>query len=160
VAIRRAIASWVMCIEHGHLMDEATAALLAEKGIWLSAQPFIQEMVEALPPGSSQRAKFDEVLAGMENTYRLAKKHKLRPGHLGEHYAGPSDGCHADVTGLATCRSGRRRRRIRRSRPFAPPGCAACRNLKPARGSGAQRRTPKRTPGPGKETGRHPFPSG
>jgi imidazolonepropionase-like amidohydrolase len=78
VAIRRAVAAGVKCIEHGHLMDEATATLMAEKGIWLSTQPFASEMGEALPPGSSQRAKFDEVLAGMENTYRLAKKHKLK----------------------------------------------------------------------------------
>ena len=78
VAIRRAITAGVKCIEHGHLMDEATARLIAEKGIWLSTQPFAPEMREALPPGSSQRAKFDEVLQGMENTYRLAKKHKLK----------------------------------------------------------------------------------
>lgn len=78
VAIRRAVAAGVKCIEHGHLMDEATATLIAEKGIWLSTQPFAPEMAEALPPGSPQRAKFEEVLAGMENTYRLAKKHKLK----------------------------------------------------------------------------------
>jgi imidazolonepropionase-like amidohydrolase len=78
VAIQRAIAAGVKCIEHGHLMHEATAKLMAERGIWLSTQPFTQEMVEAFPPGSSQRAKFDEVLTGMENTYRLAKKHKLK----------------------------------------------------------------------------------
>ena len=35
-AIQRAIAAGVKCIEHGHLMDEATAKLIAEKGIWLS----------------------------------------------------------------------------------------------------------------------------
>jgi imidazolonepropionase-like amidohydrolase len=78
VAIQRAIAAGVKCIEHGHLMDEATATLMAGKGIWLSTQPFAPEMVEAFPPGSTQRTKFDEVLTGMENTYRLAKKHKLK----------------------------------------------------------------------------------
>lgn len=78
VAIQRAISAGVKCIEHGHLMDEATATLMAEKGIWLSTQPFAPEMAEAFPPGSSQRAKFAEVLTGMENTYRLAKKHKLK----------------------------------------------------------------------------------
>jgi len=35
VAIQRSIAAGVRCIEHGHLMDEATAKLMAEKGIWL-----------------------------------------------------------------------------------------------------------------------------
>ena len=51
-AIQRAIAAGVKCIEHGHLMDEATAQLMAEKGIWLSIQPFPDELADAFPPGS------------------------------------------------------------------------------------------------------------
>ena len=39
--IRRAIDAGAKCIEHGHLMDDATAKLMADKGIWLSIQPFI-----------------------------------------------------------------------------------------------------------------------
>ena len=35
-------------------------------------------MAEAFPPGSPQRAKFVEVIAGMETAYRLARKHKLK----------------------------------------------------------------------------------
>ena len=42
-AIQRAIAAGVKVIEHGHLMDEPTAKLMAEKGIWLSFQPFIDD---------------------------------------------------------------------------------------------------------------------
>jgi len=38
-AIQRAIAAGVKCIEHGFLMDEATAKLIASKGVWLSPQP-------------------------------------------------------------------------------------------------------------------------
>ena len=52
VSIQRAIAAGVKCIEHGHLMDEATAKLMADKGIWLSTQPFPDEMADAFPPGS------------------------------------------------------------------------------------------------------------
>jgi imidazolonepropionase-like amidohydrolase len=77
-SIRRAIAAGVKCIEHGHLMDETTAKLMAEQDIWLSTQPFPPEMADAFPPGSTQRAKFAEVLTGMENTYTLAKKYKLK----------------------------------------------------------------------------------
>jgi imidazolonepropionase-like amidohydrolase len=77
-AIQRAIAAGVKCIEHGHLMDEATAKLMAEKGIWLSTQPFPAGVADVFPEGSSQREKFGEVLAGMENTYGLAKKYKLK----------------------------------------------------------------------------------
>src|SRR5271169_2312322 len=41
--IRRAINAGVQCIEHGHLMDNATAVLMAEKNIWLSTQPFVSD---------------------------------------------------------------------------------------------------------------------
>src|SRR5262245_16350037 len=39
-SIQRSIAAGVKCIEHGHLMDEPTARLIAEKGVWLSMQAF------------------------------------------------------------------------------------------------------------------------
>ena len=77
-AIRRSIEAGVKCIEHGHLMDEATAKLIAEKKIWLSTQPFPPEMADAFPPGAPERAKFEEVLKGMDTTYRLAKKYSLK----------------------------------------------------------------------------------
>jgi imidazolonepropionase-like amidohydrolase len=37
---RRAIDAGVKCIEHGQLIDEPTKKLIAEKGIWVSMQPF------------------------------------------------------------------------------------------------------------------------
>jgi len=77
-AIQRAIAAGVKCIEHGHLMDEPTAKRMAEKEIWLSTQPFFPGMADGFPEGSDQRNQFNDVLAGMENTYRLAKKYKLK----------------------------------------------------------------------------------
>ena len=77
-SIKRAIAAGVKCIEHGHLMDEATAELIAERGVWLSIQPFPDELADAFPPGSQQRAKASEVFAGMDIAYRMARKHKLK----------------------------------------------------------------------------------
>ncbi|HMN77737.1 MAG TPA: amidohydrolase family protein [Burkholderiaceae bacterium] len=77
-AIQRAIAAGVKCIEHGHLMDDATARLIAEKGIWLSTQVFPDEMANAFPPGSSQRAKALEVFAGADRVLGLAKKYKIK----------------------------------------------------------------------------------
>jgi imidazolonepropionase-like amidohydrolase len=77
-SIERSIAAGVKCIEHAHLMDEATAKRMAERGIWLSIQPFAEEMGSAFPPSSEQRAKFAEVFAGMDIAYRLARKHKLK----------------------------------------------------------------------------------
>lgn len=77
-SIRRAIDAGVKCIEHGHLMDEPTAQLLAERDIWLSTQPFPPETAEVFPPGSQERAKAVEVIAGTERTYRLAREHKIK----------------------------------------------------------------------------------
>jgi imidazolonepropionase-like amidohydrolase len=78
VSIRRAIAAGVKCIEHGHLMDEATARLIAEKGIWLSTQAFPEELADAFPAGSLERAKAMEVFAGTDRTFRLAKKYRIK----------------------------------------------------------------------------------
>jgi imidazolonepropionase-like amidohydrolase len=52
--------------------------LIAERGVWLSIQPFPDELADAFPPGSQQRAKAAEVFAGMDTAYRLARKHKLK----------------------------------------------------------------------------------
>jgi imidazolonepropionase-like amidohydrolase len=78
VAIQRALAAGVKSIEHGHLMDEATAQMIAEKGAWLSTQTFPAELGQAFPPGSDERRKFEQVLAGTDATYALAKKYKLK----------------------------------------------------------------------------------
>ena len=78
VAIQRAIAAGVRCIEHGFLMDEATAKLIAEKGVWLSTQPLPEELRQGFPVGSVQRAKADEVWPGIARTYELAKKYKIK----------------------------------------------------------------------------------
>jgi imidazolonepropionase-like amidohydrolase len=77
-AIRGAIESGVKCIEHGMLMDEANAKLMAEKGIWLSMQPLPEELKLGFPVGSVQRAKAEEVWPGIARTYELAKKHKIK----------------------------------------------------------------------------------
>ena len=76
--IQRAIASGVQCIEHGHLMDEATAVIMAEKGIWLSTQPFVSE--EDIPPFTydQSRTNMRQVIAGTNTVYSLAKKHKIK----------------------------------------------------------------------------------
>jgi imidazolonepropionase-like amidohydrolase len=78
VSIQRAIAAGVKCIEHGHLMDEQTAKLIADKGIWLSTQAFPDELAEAFPPGSLERLKARVVFAGTDRTFELAKKYGIK----------------------------------------------------------------------------------
>ena len=77
-AIQRSISAGVKCIEHGILMDDATAKLMADKGIWLSAQPLPEDLRLGFPVGTVQRAKADEVWPGIARTYELAKKYKLK----------------------------------------------------------------------------------
>jgi imidazolonepropionase-like amidohydrolase len=79
VAIRRSISAGVKCIEHAHLMDEATAQLMADRWIWLSTQPFLDDggaSVQQLGP--AEWAKKRQVIAGTETVYALAKKHGLK----------------------------------------------------------------------------------
>jgi len=77
-AVRQAVDAGVKVIEHGSLMDDAAARLIAQKGVWLSIQPFPVELGNAFPPGSVERAKFDEVFAGNNHAYELAKKYHLK----------------------------------------------------------------------------------
>ncbi|HWK52047.1 MAG TPA: amidohydrolase family protein, partial [Steroidobacter sp.] len=76
-AIQMAIRGGVKCIEHGQLMDEATAKLMAEKGVWLSLQPFLDNEFSNPQTGES-RAKQLQVFAGTDTAYKLAKKYKLK----------------------------------------------------------------------------------
>lgn len=75
-AITTAVNSGVKVIEHAHLMDEASAQLMAEKDIWLSTQPFDESIGMGVPPSSMD--KFHEVLHGTDNVYEYARKYNLK----------------------------------------------------------------------------------
>ncbi len=77
-AIQTAIRGGVRCIEHGQLMDEATARLIAEKDVWLCMQPFLDNEYSNPMPTSEGQAKAMKVYAGTDAAYHLAKKHKLK----------------------------------------------------------------------------------
>jgi imidazolonepropionase-like amidohydrolase len=78
-AIRLAVESGVLSIEHGQLIDEPTMKLLADKGIWLSLQPFLEDE-DAIPtaPGSENEAKYKQVAQGTDRAYRLAKEYGVK----------------------------------------------------------------------------------
>lgn len=77
-AVRGAIDAGVKVIEHGHLMDEETAKYIAEKGIWLSTQPFLAEEGSSFKPGSIQYLKKKAVVTGTDAMYRLVRKHGIK----------------------------------------------------------------------------------
>ena len=79
-AIQTAIRAGVKVIDHGQLMDEATAKLMAEKGVWLSIQPFLDNEFSN-PHVGEARAKQLEVSAGTDRAYALAKKHGIKTAY-------------------------------------------------------------------------------
>jgi len=58
-------------------MDEASAKLIAEKGVWLSTQPFL-DISGAAALGPSEQDKMRQVVAGTDRVYALAKKYKIK----------------------------------------------------------------------------------
>lgn len=75
--IRRCLDAGIISIEHGHAIDDATAAMMAAKGAWLSTQPF-ERGDNMLTP--EQLAKADESIGaeGWIASARLAKKHGVK----------------------------------------------------------------------------------
>jgi imidazolonepropionase-like amidohydrolase len=77
-AIQIAIEAGVRTIEHGHLLDEETAKIMAEKGVWLSIQPFMIEEQNDYPIDSPSREKRDYVYGHTDEVYKIAKKYKVK----------------------------------------------------------------------------------
>ncbi len=77
-AVRQAIEAGVKCIDHGQLLDEPTARLMAEKGVWWSLQPFTDEGTSPFPEGSPNRVKQLQMFSGTDAAYGLAKKFKIK----------------------------------------------------------------------------------
>jgi imidazolonepropionase-like amidohydrolase len=77
-AIRQAVAAGVKCIDHGQLIDEPTAKLLADKGIWWSLQPFLDDEDASPLANPISQKKALEVFAGTDNAYKLAKKYNVK----------------------------------------------------------------------------------
>lgn len=76
-AIRAAVDAGVRCIEHGHLADEATAAMLAERDIWWCLQPFLND-ADAVPLPPANQEKFRQMTAGTDTAYEFAIKHRVK----------------------------------------------------------------------------------
>jgi imidazolonepropionase-like amidohydrolase len=79
LAVQTALKAGVKVIDHGQLIDDATAKMIADKGAWLSLQPFLDdEDAIFFPEGSDNRIKFVAMTQGTNNAYELAKKNRLK----------------------------------------------------------------------------------
>ncbi|MAE65810.1 MAG: hypothetical protein CMJ18_16190 [Phycisphaeraceae bacterium] len=73
-SVRRAVNAGVACIEHGHLVDEHTMKLLADRGVFLSPQVVTFEV--GLPGlDAHQMHRLEQARAGTDRMLRLAAKH-------------------------------------------------------------------------------------
>jgi imidazolonepropionase-like amidohydrolase len=77
-AVRQAVAAGVKCVEHGQLLDEPTIKLLADNGVWLSLQPFLDDEDANTYTDSRSTAKRNEMVKGTETAYEWAKKHRAK----------------------------------------------------------------------------------
>lgn len=71
-AIRRSLAAGVASIEHAHLMDEGTARMMAEKGAWLSTQPFLS-MEDADSQSGPGVERAQQIFVGTPKIYKFAR---------------------------------------------------------------------------------------
>ncbi len=71
--IRRAVDAGVQVIEHGHLAAEDDIRRMADSGVWLSTQPFVESDHSYSSPDS--REKNRRVCQGVENTFAWAVEH-------------------------------------------------------------------------------------
>ncbi|MCG8380150.1 MAG: amidohydrolase family protein, partial [Proteobacteria bacterium] len=80
-AVQRLVKNGVRSIEHGLLIDDATAKLCAQEGVVISTQLKVFRTLQDLPGVTeTSLAKLKLVLAGQENLIRLIKKYKITTG--------------------------------------------------------------------------------
>lgn len=77
-AIRHAIEAGAKVIDHGQLVDDATAKLMAETGTWWSLQPFLADENATQQPDAAGQARAAQIRAGTDNAYRLARKYGVK----------------------------------------------------------------------------------
>jgi len=78
-AIRLWIEAGAMSVEHGFFIEEETAKLMAEKGVWWSMQPMDATGEDAFQfENPISTAKYEACVAGLDKVVALAKKYKVK----------------------------------------------------------------------------------
>ncbi len=150
-------------------MDEATAKLMADKGVWLSTQPFIDETDNAPMTGQS-RINLLQVLAGTPTMYGYAKKYGIKTA-WGSDLLFSSEVAERQGVLRLICRAGTATPRLSGWQRPATPSCWRCpvraslpwkargyrgrRLRRPARGGGRSAPGPQSARRTGQEPCRH-----
>lgn len=80
-AIQHALKAGIRSIEHGSMMDEETAKMIAEADARVCMQPFQDDQDRIpFPEGSFNNYKYELLLAGVDTAFKLAKKYNLKIG--------------------------------------------------------------------------------
>lgn len=88
-AVRRLVENGVRCIEHGLLIDDATAKYVKQNDVVISTQLVIFRELANLPGiTETNLEKLKVVLAGQENLIELIKKHDITTGFSTDLIAG------------------------------------------------------------------------
>lgn len=88
-AVRRLIDNGVRCIEHGLLIDDATAKYVKQNDVVISTQLVVFRELANLPGiTDTHLAKLDVVLKGQENLIGLIKKYDITTGFATDLIAG------------------------------------------------------------------------
>ncbi len=74
-AVRRAMEAGVKCVEHGQLLDAPTIELMAQQGVWLSAQNLVPDSPNMTP---ERREKRKPVIEGNARLWPMAKKYGVK----------------------------------------------------------------------------------
>jgi len=78
-AIRMWVEAGAMSMEHGFFIDEETAKLMAEKGVWWSMQPMEAEGEDAFVFESPiSTAKYKDLVSKLDGAVAAAKKYKVK----------------------------------------------------------------------------------
>lgn len=77
-AVRQAVEAGVKCIDHGQMLDDDTARLMADNNVWWSLQPFTDDRKSPFPEGSANRLKQLEMYKGTDRAYAMAKKYGIK----------------------------------------------------------------------------------
>lgn len=76
-AVQRALRAGVACIEHAHLIDDETARMIAEKGAWLSTQPFLTKDDAGSQTGPGAERVL-QLFAGTPRLYEMIRKYGIK----------------------------------------------------------------------------------
>ncbi|MCC2274375.1 amidohydrolase family protein [Streptomyces sp. ET3-23] len=74
--IRRAVEAGIRSIEHGHLANEETVAMLARKGVWLSTQPWLESDHHYPDPDRAEKNR--QVCEGVQRIYAWARTYGVK----------------------------------------------------------------------------------